>query len=291
MRRLCWNPRLMPWVNTSSLVNREINLTSSPQSHTSSGKGSGGWGGGKAAVNHGYLRARGPDRLLMPPSPFCQLIRWFIAIYKREKTLKATQIWCNTRAHTHNVTRHKCMFSSSQWLTEHTNVRGDILYPFSSTCVHLMPCHGLGFVFRLCVCACIFLFNFFLLLLFRDYAYVFPASITVLVSTRASSYLPRAFTQGISISLHVCCRDGKTHPQPDEETRKGINEGERGHRCQRRRRRRRRRRRVWILSCREHMGVALCRRGRDKESRRWEAMQAVVKSGEGVAGLSWSMAK
>lgn len=223
----------------------------------------------------------------MPPSPFCQLIRWFIAIYKKEKALKATQIWCNMHARTH---------------TQRNPPQMHVFFITMTDSAHkCQGRHSLSLLFDECafnavqrlrvrvqtVRVCVYFF-FFLLLLFWDYAYVFPVSITVLVSTRASSYLPRAFTQGISISLHVCCRDG-THPQPGEEMRKGINEGERGHRCQRRRWRRRMR--VWILSCREHMGVALCRRRRDKESRRWEAMQAVVKSREGVAGLSWSMAK
>lgn len=51
-----------------------------------------------------------------------------------------------------------------------------------------------------------------------DYAYVFPMSITV--SMCASSYLPHASTQGISIS---CCGDGD-RISAGEEMRLGINE-------------------------------------------------------------------
>lgn len=48
-----------------------------------------------------------------------------------------------------------------------------------------------------------------------------------------------------------------------------------------------------MLSCREHMGVARPSWRKDKERRRREAKRTIVKQGEreGVAGLSWSMAK
>lgn len=66
-----------------------------------------------------------------------------------------------------------------------------------------------------------------------------------------------------------------------EEIRDGINEGERGHCCQRSMR-------MWILSCTEHMEVALHSWGKDKERRGREAKQATVKyvEREGGSGRS-----
>lgn len=80
-----------------------------------------------------------------------------------------------------------------------------------------------------------------------------------------------------------------------EEMRDGINEGERGHRCQRRMR-------VWILSHREHVGVAfLSQRGWKKGIKRGvegkpserlsSRREGGMKGREGVAGLSQSTTK
>lgn len=74
----------------------------------------------------------------------------------------------------------------------------------------------------------------------------------------------------VVLTLASLCAVGIGRILAREEMRNGINEGERGHRCQRRIR-------VWILSCREQQGVALCSQETYKDRSSREAKRMIVK--------------
>lgn len=134
-------------------------------------------------------------------------------------------------------------------------------------CVRCTLGNGLGFVRRLCVC--IYTISF-LRLCICVYSYI---CMCPCLSLSLSPCLPPALCPPDSptvLTLASTCAAGTGQIWAGEKMRNGINEGERGHRCQRRRMR------VWILSCREHMGVALCSARQDKESGRLEAKRAIV---------------
>ena len=164
-------------------------------------------------------------------------------------------------------------------------------------CVHLLPCYGLVFVCRLsvcvcvCVCVCIYTISF-LRLCICVYSYI--CMCPCLSSSLSPCLSPRPPDSQAVLTLASPYAVGKGQILTREEMREGINEEERGHRCQRGIR-------VWILSCTEHVRVALCSQGKDKEeSKRSQASDCQVErererereqEREGVAGLSWSMAK
>lgn len=135
-------------------------------------------------------------------------------------------------------------------------------------CVRPTLCNGLGFVCRLCVC--IYTISF-LRLCICVYSYICMCLCLSLSLSPCPPLAPCPPDSPTVLTLASTYAVGMGQILAREKMRDEINEGERGHRCQRRRMR------VWILSCREHMGVALRIRRQDNESSRWEAKQAIVK--------------
>lgn len=127
----------------------------------------------------------------------------------------------DTHARTREVIHRQngCFLRGSEWQSAETSGES-FLYPFPLTCVHFTLRSGL----QGCPCVLITLRPPTPSRSTPDYVYVFPVSITI--SMCASSYLPRASTQGISLSR---CRDGDGI-SAGEEMRLRINEvgGRRG---------------------------------------------------------------
>lgn len=119
------------------------------------------------------------------------------------------------------------------------------------------------------MCVCIYTISF-LRLCICVYSYICMCSCLSLSLSPCLSLAPRPMDSPAVLTLASPCALGMGQILAREEMRDGINEGERGHRCQRRMR-------VWILSCREHVRVALRSRGKDKERSRREAKRAIVK--------------
>lgn len=131
--------------------------------------------------------------------------------------------------------------------------------------------NGLRFVRRLCVC--IYTISF-LRLCICVYSYICMCPCLSLSLSPCLPLAPCPPDSPTVLTLASTYATGLVQIWAREKMRDGINEGERGHRCQRKRMR------VWILSCREHMGVALCSARPDEESR-LEAKRAIVTLGEG----------
>lgn len=106
-------------------------------------------------------------------------------------------------------------------------------------------------------CVCIYTISF-LRLCICVYSYICMCPCLSLSLSPCPSPAPRPPDSPAVLTLASPYAEGVGQILAREEMRDGINEGERGHRCQRRMR-------VWILSCGEHVGVALCSRRKDKE--------------------------
>lgn len=111
-----------------------------------------------------------------------------------------------------------------------------LAYGLCARCVYI---YTISFL-RLCICVCI-----------HTYA---CARVYHCLCLHARLELLAPPDSPTVLTLASTCAAGMGQIVAGEEMRHGINEGERGHRCQQRTRKR-----VWILPCREHVGVALCR--------------------------------
>lgn len=153
------------------------------------------------------------------------------------------------------------------------------------------PCalQCLGVVRRLCVRIYTIFFARFCI---NVYSYICMCPCLSLSLSPCPSRAPRPPDSPAVLTLASPYAVGMGQILAREEMRDGINEGERGHRCQRRMR-------VWILSCREHVEVALHSRGKDKKKgveekpskrlsnteseREWQVLAGAWLSGGGMA--------
>ncbi len=214
----------------------------------------------------------------MPPLPSCQLMRLLIAMHTCTEMKRHTQMCTpfmmkHTITHT-NIISHRHAFPRSHFaeiVTDRAHkcqhwhslsLLLDVCAPYTlqwlSVCVQATSVYIYTISFlRLCICV---------------YSYICMCPCLSLSLSPCLFLAPRPPDSPAVLTLASLCAVGVGQILGREEMRDGINEGERGHRCQRRMRMR-----VWILSCREHMGVALCSRRKDKEWSRWEAKRAIVK--------------
>lgn len=201
----------------------------------------------------------------MPPLPCCQPIRWLIAMHRNEKTLTVTHK-CATRCDTHSPHRTPMrVFFLTMTDRAHRCQRWHSLSLLLDVCARCTLGNGL--------CAgrvCIYTISF-LRLCICVFSYICMCPCLSLSLSPCPPLAPCPPDSPTVLTLASTYAAGMGQIWAREKMRDGINEGERGHRCQRRRMR------VWILSCREHMGVALCSVRQDKESGRLEAKRAIVK--------------
>lgn len=109
--------------------------------------------------------------------------------------------------------------------------------------------------YGLCARLCVYLYHFFPEIMHMCvYSYICMCPRLSLSLSPCPPWAPCPPDSPTVLTLASTCAAGMGQIVAGEEMRHGINEGERGHRCQRRTRKR-----VWIPPCREHVGVALCR--------------------------------